>query len=110
MSPEELVIDQRLWEIWLEKPTRMQLLSDVETDPSTECDLLDALDVELRNELSLDTIVERLMKLRGPISKLDIVATRLETSHIMRITMDICHRFGITYTERTARTTDLFSI
>ena len=71
------------------------MLEDVKVDPSTKTYLFDALDFECRGELDVNTIVAGIMNLRGPITKLDIVATRLKIMHIMRLTMDICRKLGI---------------
>ena len=46
------------------------------------------------------------MNLRGPITKLDIVSTRLKIMHIMRLTMDICRKIGIPIDDYTIRTSD----
>merc|ERR1712084_16287 len=83
MDPEEKVVDKALFEAWLARPDVTSLFEEVEVDTSTKFDLFDALDVDGRGELTLNTIVEGLMKLRGPISKLDVVATRLKVTHIM---------------------------
>merc|ERR1711937_137618 len=107
MDPEDLVVDKSVWESWLQMPATLKLLREVEIDVSARHDLFDALDVELTEAISLDTLIGGLMKLRGPINKLDIVATRLKVTHIMRMTIDICHKLGIQYDKSNSRTTDL---
>merc|ERR1712179_708221 len=110
MDPEDRVVDKALFDTWIQRPDVTALFEEVEVDTSTKFDLFDALDVDCREELTLNTIVEGLMKLRGPISKLDIVATRLKVTHIMRMVMDICRKLGIPFESYASRTSDVFRL
>merc|ERR1712224_938498 len=92
---EDRVVNRDLFELWVQRDDLTCLLEDVKVDPSTRSYLFDALDFECRGELDINTIVAGIMNLRGPMTKLDIVATRLKIMHIMRLTMDICRKIGI---------------
>lgn len=109
LDPEDLVVDKVLWDDWVEDPDMIALFEDIEVDVSTKCDLFDALNVDCREGLSFDELVQGLMKLRGPITKLYVVATRLRVTHIMRITLDICRKLGINY-DAVTNSTDMFGI
>jgi len=107
---DERVVDRDLFGLWVQRDDVDELLDDVKVDPSTKCYLFDALDFECRGELDVNTIVAGLMNLRGPITKLDVVATRLKIMHIMRLTMDICHKLGIPIDDYNLRTSEIFGM
>merc|ERR1712176_640585 len=110
MDPEDKVVDKALFDTWIQRADVTALFEEVEVDTSTKFDLFDALDVDGREELTLNTIVEGLMKLRGPISKLDVVSTRLKVAHIMRMVMDICRKLGISIDEYSSRSSEIFGM
>merc|ERR1712151_561618 len=107
---KDRVVDREVFEIWTTRDDFADLLDDVKVDPSTKSYLFDALDFECRGELDVNTIVAGIMNLRGPITKLDIVATRLKIMHIMRLTMDVCRKLGIPIDEYHIRTSEIFGM
>ena len=65
---------------WCERYNGVDLLEGVMLDLSFRSCWFEALDFECRGELDVNTIVAGIMNLRGPITELDIVATRFEDS------------------------------
>merc|ERR1712050_391816 len=64
------------------------LLAEADIESSTRFDLFDALDADLSGELTFSEVIEGLMRLRGPISKSDIIAVRLKVRHITQLMED----------------------
>merc|ERR1712125_27228 len=60
---------------------------DIET--ATKADLFDALDVDMGGELGFNELIGGLMRLRGPITKSDIVAIRLKVRYITGMVEDL---------------------
>merc|ERR1719235_286342 len=89
---EERVVTREVFSEWLRDPEILGLLEEVEVETSTKFELFDALDVDGGGELSVDELVSGLMKLRGPVSKNDIVATRLKTMYMTALLEDICQK------------------
>merc|ERR1712232_852728 len=73
----------------------MGLLREAEIETSTKYDLFDAIDCDLSGELSFREVVEGLLKLRGPITKSDIVAVRLKVRWMIDkvASIDECSRY-----------------
>merc|ERR1712176_901605 len=107
---EDQAVGRDLFDVWVQRDDICTLLEDVKVDPSTRSYLFDALDFECRGELDINTIVAGIMNLRGPITKLDIVTTRLKIMHIMRLTMDLCRKQGIHIEDYAVRTTETFGM
>ena len=63
---------------WLQEPNFLQVLENADVDVSNKFDLFDVLDADMGGKLELDEVVTGLMKLRGPVSKSDLVAMRLQ--------------------------------
>jgi len=110
IHPHERVVEKSLFDAWIQQPDMVELFESVEIDTSIRFDLFDALDVDGKEVLHLTTIVEALMRLRGPLSKLDVVATRLKVSHIMRMVMDICRKLGVHFESYHTSTCEIFGI
>merc|ERR1712110_193019 len=110
MDAKDLVVSKALWETWVEREDVSELWSDIDVDASCKRDLFDALDVDCRDELSLQTIIEGLMSLRGPITKLDIVSTRLKATRTMRLVLGLCRKLGAPLDSHHVATSDLFGI
>merc|ERR1712176_709488 len=82
MEDEEVVITRELFNWWLEEKEMEMLLLEADIETSTRFDLFDALDADLSGELTFTEVVAGLMRLRGPISKSDLIAIRLKVRHI----------------------------
>merc|ERR1711972_783611 len=58
------------------------LLEDIEVETSSKHEVFDVLDVDMSGHLTVEELVHGLMTLRGPVSKVDIVAVRLKVRYI----------------------------
>lgn len=63
---------------WLTVPAFLDVLERADIDTSTKFDLFDILDADMGGSLEPAELLTGLMKLRGPVSKNDIIATRLK--------------------------------
>ena len=73
-----VTVDRRTFMQWLQEPNFLQVLENADVDVSNKFDLFDVLDADMGGKLELDEVVTGLMKLRGPVSKSDLVAMRLQ--------------------------------
>merc|ERR1712190_107231 len=86
------VVTRDVFSEWLREPEILGLLEEVEVETSTKWELFDALDVDGGGELTVDELVSGLMRLRGPVSKNDIVATRLKLTYVTELVEDLCEK------------------
>lgn len=70
---------------WLEYPEMIQMLSHCKIETATKYDLFDVLDAEMVDKLHFNELVDGLMRLRGPITKVDVIALRLKMRHLVRL-------------------------
>ena len=73
-----VTVDRQTFMQWLQEPSFLQVLENGDVDVSNKFDLFDVLDADMGGKLELDEVVTGLMKLRGPVSKSDLVAMRLQ--------------------------------
>jgi hypothetical protein len=95
LDEEENVVTKDIFNTWLNEPELLDLLEQIEVETSTKYELFDALDVDSGGELTVEELVSGLMRLRGPISKNDIVATRLKVAYITELIEEICRKLGV---------------
>jgi hypothetical protein len=95
LSAVESVVTKDIFNTWLSDPEVLNLLDEIEVETATKYELFDALDVDSGGELTVEELVSGLMRLRGPISKNDIVATRLKVAYITELIEEICRKLGI---------------
>merc|ERR1712046_373793 len=74
---------------WLEYGEMHAMLSDSEIDVSVKADLFNVLDADKSGELELSEVVVGLMKMRGPITKSDMVAVRMKVGHLVDLVDDV---------------------
>lgn len=70
---------------WLEDHNFLQLLDEAEIETANKSDLFEVLDSDMGGQLSMRELTTGLMKLRGPVTKADIVAVRLKVRHLTTI-------------------------
>eukprot|EP00913_Durusdinium_trenchii_P032260 g30205.t1 len=63
----------------------IQMLSHCKIETATKYDLFDVLDAEMVDKLHFNELVDGLMRLRGPITKVDVIALRLKMRHLVRL-------------------------
>merc|ERR1712130_929192 len=78
VDPDDRVVNRALFETWVTRPDLTEMLEECQIDSSGKFFLFDSLDFECRGELDIGTIIAGIMILRGPITKLDIVSSRLK--------------------------------
>eukprot|EP00928_Gymnodinium_smaydae_P065815 TRINITY_DN48901_c0_g1_i1.p1 TRINITY_DN48901_c0_g1~~TRINITY_DN48901_c0_g1_i1.p1 ORF type:complete len:671 (-),score=92.79 TRINITY_DN48901_c0_g1_i1:478-2490(-) len=88
-------ISRDIFNSWLKDPSMIEMLEDIDIETSTKFELFDVLDVDMGGELSFDEMVTGLMKLRGPISKIDIMAVRLKVRFLTKMVMAISEKLQI---------------
>jgi hypothetical protein len=76
--PPGLTVARDQFTEWLHDGDFLKLLKKASIDTSNKLELFDVLDVDMGGELGLDEIVTGMMMLRGPVTKSDQVATRLQ--------------------------------
>merc|ERR1712151_717453 len=69
----------------------LTMLEDVEIEASTKLELFDVLDVDMGGHLGIDELIGGLMRLRGPISKTDVMAIRLQVRYVTKLMEDVWH-------------------
>merc|ERR1711957_203103 len=94
---DDVTITKEVFSMWLKDPEMLVLLEEVEVETSTKYELFDALDVDSGGELTVDELVSGLMKLRGPVSKNDIVATRLKVGYLTELVEEMGRKLGVEY-------------
>lgn len=82
LKDDVVTISRDVFQMWLEDVEFMTTLEDADVDVSARAELFDILDVDMGGELSADELVTGLMKLRGDVSKGDIVAIMLQVRHL----------------------------
>eukprot|EP00928_Gymnodinium_smaydae_P062735 TRINITY_DN46527_c0_g1_i1.p1 TRINITY_DN46527_c0_g1~~TRINITY_DN46527_c0_g1_i1.p1 ORF type:complete len:784 (+),score=124.94 TRINITY_DN46527_c0_g1_i1:271-2352(+) len=86
---DEVMIPREVFNLWLEDPHMLELLEEVEIETSTKSELFDVLDVDMGGELGMDELVGGLMRLRGPISKADIIAIRMGVHYMIKMLEEV---------------------
>jgi len=89
--PEHIAISRQIFEEWVQTPNFIQLLDIADVDTSNTSELFEALDADMDGRLTPTEIVDGLMKLRGPITKVDMIATRLKARYCTHM-LDHIHR------------------
>jgi len=92
---ERRAINKEMFNRWMHNEEVVDVLDTVEVDMSTRFELFDALDVDMAGEIRAEDFVPRMMLFRGPITKLDVVATRLKIRHLVKLLSLICGALGI---------------
>eukprot|EP00930_Biecheleria_cincta_P032293 TRINITY_DN22410_c0_g1_i1.p1 TRINITY_DN22410_c0_g1~~TRINITY_DN22410_c0_g1_i1.p1 ORF type:complete len:253 (+),score=43.62 TRINITY_DN22410_c0_g1_i1:334-1092(+) len=83
LSEVDTIIHHDQMEIWLEDEHFIETLEYAEIDVNNKAALFDALDADLGGSLTLTEMFNGLMKLRGPVTKADIIAMGLKVRHLV---------------------------
>jgi len=82
---EGLQITRKQFNMWLQKPETLQMLEDIDVETATKYELFDVLDINMDGTLSRHEVVDGLMRLRGVVTKTDIVAIRMKVQYITTV-------------------------
>merc|ERR1712046_297881 len=85
LQDADWAITRDIFNHWMENYELLEVLEDADIDFSNKYELFDILDADMGGELELQELVTGLMKLRGPVSKGDIIAIRLKVRHMSRL-------------------------
>merc|ERR1712039_751013 len=94
LEEDELVITRDVFNTWLKDPDFEAMLEEADIETSTKFELFDVLDVDMGGELEIDELIGGLMSLRGPISKSDMMAVRLQVKHVTKLMEDVWNKVG----------------
>merc|ERR1712050_717281 len=79
------MVTRDVFNTWLMNPDMLNLLEECEIETATKFELFDVLDVDMGGTLGVNELIGGLMRLRGPVSKSDIVAVRLKVRYITEL-------------------------
>lgn len=79
LQDDNVTIKREVFVAWLQDPEFVQVLEDADIDISNKFELFNILDVDNGGELSIQELLTGLLKLRGDVSKGDIVSILLRT-------------------------------
>mmetsp|Transcript_69034 Transcript_69034/g.214298 ORF Transcript_69034/g.214298 Transcript_69034/m.214298 type:complete len:140 (-) Transcript_69034:130-549(-) len=86
---EEVSITRDVFNLWLQDPTFLGLLEELDIGAANKATLFDVLDCDLSGELGVDELISGLMKLRGPNEKSDVVAALLSIRHMVGVLEEV---------------------
>lgn len=78
-------VTRHKWKEWLARADFLSLLKEADISASNKMELFDALDADGGGELNIEELLYGLMKLRGPVSKSEIVAIRVKISYMCQL-------------------------
>merc|ERR1712050_258826 len=91
----QTAITRDIFNSWLVQDREMlDVLEDLDIETSTKFELFDMLDVDMGGELDFGELVDGIMRVRGPIAKFDIVATRLSVRYLTRLLECVVNELG----------------
>jgi hypothetical protein len=94
--PPDLAINAEIFAGWRRNSHFIDLLDDADIDSSNAHELFDALDADMSGSLTPTEIVNGLLKMRGPITKADMIAIRMKMGYTTIMLHDIrrdCQRY-----------------
>jgi len=84
MSHNEVEVTRAAFNAWVRHPVMQSMFEQAYIDTATKHELFDVLDGDMNGYLTVAELVGGLMRLRGPVSKSDVVAVRLKVRNITR--------------------------
>eukprot|EP00931_Biecheleriopsis_adriatica_P120890 TRINITY_DN95990_c0_g1_i1.p1 TRINITY_DN95990_c0_g1~~TRINITY_DN95990_c0_g1_i1.p1 ORF type:complete len:317 (+),score=49.75 TRINITY_DN95990_c0_g1_i1:1-951(+) len=75
-------ITRNAFAVWLTDPHFVEVLADADVEIHNKAGLFDVMDADMGGSLSADEVFAGMMKLRGPVTKGDIVGMSLRIRHI----------------------------
>jgi len=92
-AKKRIVVSRDKFHTWLMLPEMIGCLKDAGIEVSTKSELFDVLDVDMGGELTIDELTMGLMRLRGPITKTDVVAIRLKVRYLTGMIEEMYEEF-----------------
>jgi len=81
----DVVITREVFNLWLDDRDLCSILDECLVEISNKQEIFDVLDVGTDGFLDVEDLVGGLMRLRGPVTKNDILSIRLRAGHILRV-------------------------
>lgn len=85
LQEKGVTISREVFNTWFRNEEFHYLLEQAEIETSNTSELFDVLDADMGGKLSMDELITGLMRLRGPVTKADIVAVRLKVRNLTKI-------------------------
>eukprot|EP00930_Biecheleria_cincta_P070803 TRINITY_DN58406_c0_g1_i1.p1 TRINITY_DN58406_c0_g1~~TRINITY_DN58406_c0_g1_i1.p1 ORF type:complete len:715 (+),score=130.84 TRINITY_DN58406_c0_g1_i1:242-2146(+) len=85
MVNADVSISSNVFSLWLEDPQFCETLENADICISNKAILFDTLDADMGGSLSVYEVFVGLMKLRGPVTKTDIVGMNLRIRHLVTL-------------------------
>lgn len=82
---KDLEVSRECFNKWLEYPEMIEMLRECHVETATKYELFDLLDADISGALGFRELVHGLMRLRGPITKADIVSIDLKVHHLAQM-------------------------
>lgn len=82
----EITRDQ--FSVWLDDAELLSVLETADIAFQNREALFDALDADLGGRLGIEELFDGLLKLRGPVTKADIIAIRMQVRHLVSTAVD----------------------
>eukprot|EP00928_Gymnodinium_smaydae_P085241 TRINITY_DN6860_c1_g1_i2.p1 TRINITY_DN6860_c1_g1~~TRINITY_DN6860_c1_g1_i2.p1 ORF type:complete len:183 (+),score=39.06 TRINITY_DN6860_c1_g1_i2:169-717(+) len=106
-ADRDFSVTREVFNEWLLHPEMHALLEAADVETALKSELFDVLDVDMGGEVGFDEFVSGLMRLRGPITKSDIVAVRLKVRYMTGMIEDMWNIVvGSNARERSGRSVD----
>jgi len=84
-SSGDNIVTRAVFDNWLTKSAMLTLLRNIDIETATKHELFDVLDVNMDGCLSKDEVASGLMRLRGAVTKSDIVAIRMQVRFMSKL-------------------------
>eukprot|EP00930_Biecheleria_cincta_P036760 TRINITY_DN25191_c0_g1_i1.p1 TRINITY_DN25191_c0_g1~~TRINITY_DN25191_c0_g1_i1.p1 ORF type:complete len:730 (-),score=126.94 TRINITY_DN25191_c0_g1_i1:128-2287(-) len=83
LSDANIHILGQQFSVWLEDKHFLRILENAEIDVHNKASLFEVLDADLSGSVTVKELLNGLMKLRGPVTKSDIIAIRLKVRQLI---------------------------
>jgi len=93
--PKDLEISRDVFQLWINDTKFRHLLDEAEIETSNPADVFDCLDADMSGSLTLIELVDGLLRLRGPITKCDMIAIRLKCTEMVSMLQSLCRVCGV---------------
>eukprot|EP00930_Biecheleria_cincta_P084025 TRINITY_DN73523_c0_g1_i1.p1 TRINITY_DN73523_c0_g1~~TRINITY_DN73523_c0_g1_i1.p1 ORF type:complete len:745 (-),score=139.59 TRINITY_DN73523_c0_g1_i1:82-2088(-) len=85
LAETDIEIQAEQFTVWLDDKQFVEVLDSAEIDVHNNRALFEVLDADLGGSLTVSEVFNGLMKLRGPVTKADIIAIRLKVRHLVSL-------------------------